>query len=128
MEVLGEALGGEADDGIGGKYTAAQDRESAYEILKGRTEKLQDKTSSAPAKIPARGRPADSLATKTVKVVISSVAYSIGSTLADALFGTGRRQSAVNKAAKSVVRRTASSVGRNIGNEILRNTMGGLRR
>ncbi len=116
------------DDGVGAKYDAAQDRESAYEALKSRAGKLHEQAQDAPVKKASGGRPADGLATKTVKVVISSIAYSVGSALADAIFGKGRKQSAVNKAAKSVVRRTASSVGRNVGNEILRNTMGGLRR
>ena len=112
-------------DGVGHKYDAPLDRESAYEILKGRA------NDNAPEEKKARGqagRPADSMVIRTAKVVISSVAASVGSAIADSIFGTGRKNNVMKKAAKSAVRNTVSSVGRNIGKEILRGTMGSISR
>lgn len=110
-------------DGIGKKYEVTQDRESAYEILKARTAGGTQRQTESKEKTRA-GRPSDSLATKTAKAVVTSVSYSIGSAIANAIFGTGRKNSVVTKAAKSAVRSTASSIGRNIGHEILRGVLG----
>ncbi|HEU4838342.1 MAG TPA: helicase HerA-like domain-containing protein [Micavibrio sp.] len=117
-------------DGVGAKYDAAQDRESAYEILKERAEgglvragrKAPQETQKPP------GRQRDGIGTKALKAVLSSVAYSIGSAVADSIFGKGRKRSVASKAAKSAVRNTISSVGRNIGREILRGNLGSMKR
>jgi DNA helicase HerA-like ATPase len=114
-------------DGIGAKYNTLVDRESAYEVLQKRTEEIVVQQQSTPAKKKGTpGRPKDGLATKAVKVAISSVAASVGAVLADTLFGTGRKGGVAKKAAKSAVRNTASSIGRNVGNEILRGVLGGM--
>jgi hypothetical protein len=113
-------------DGLAGKYKNVQDRESAYEILKGRAAEAIPKNAANTNKAP--GRPRDSFATKTVKVIISSVSMAIGGAVADAIFGTGRKNSVMKKAAKSAVRNTTSSIGRRVGAEILRGSLGSMRR
>lgn len=116
-------------DGVGKKYDTTLDRESAYEILKSRAQDSQnDEQGRPPQKGNGPGRPQDGLVLKTVKVVISSMSSSIGSVIADSLFGTGRKQSVLQKAAKSAVRNTTSSIGRNVGKEILRGALGSLKR
>jgi hypothetical protein len=117
-------------DGVGAKYDAAQDRESAYEIL---TERAEGGPAHAGRKAPQEaqrspGRQREGIGTKAVKAVLASVAYSIGSAVADSIFGTGRKRSVAAKAAKSAVRNTISSVGRNIGREILRGNLGSMKR
>jgi DNA helicase HerA-like ATPase len=117
-------------DGVGAKYDAEQDRESAYEIL---TERTEGGAKHAGRKAPQEtqrppGRQRDGIGTKAVKAVLASVAYSIGSAVADSIFGKGRKRSVASKAAKSAVRNTISSVGRNIGREILRGNLGSMKR
>ncbi len=113
-------------DGVGGKYDIAQDRESAYEMLKARTESVHERIDKPTLKNPGRAR--DSIGTKAAKSAITSVSYAIGSAIADSIFGRGRKQNVATKAAKSAVRNTASSIGRNVGQEILRGVLGSLRR
>jgi DNA helicase HerA-like ATPase len=86
-------------DGIGGKYDAAQDRESAYEMLQGKAE-----TASRQAE------KAQDAATKTKTA------------------RTPNRQTLGEAAVKSLVRAATSSVGRTIAREIMRGVMGSLRR
>lgn len=114
-------------DGVGGKYDTAQDRESAYEKLTSRAEspRSQNPANDEPQK---GGRAKDSIATKTVKAIVTSVSYSVGSAIANAIFGGGRKQSVGTRAAKSAVRNAASSIGRNVGNEILRGVLGSRKR
>jgi DNA helicase HerA-like ATPase len=120
-------------DGIGAKYAVTVDRESAYEVLTGRA--TQDKnaepvqhqqpTKKDPGKV---GRPKDGLVSKAAKSVITAVSASIATTIANSLFGTSRKQSVATKAAKAAVRSTASSIGRNIGHEIMRGTLGSMKK
>ena len=114
-------------DGVGGKYDVTQDSESAYEILtgEGNTQKDQRPAKDEPK---SGGRARDSIATKTVKAIVTSVSYSVGSAIANAIFGSGRKQSAGTRAAKSAVRNAASSIGRNVGHEILRGVLGSRKR
>lgn len=86
-------------DGIGGKYDTAQDRESAYEILKGKAEVASRQAEKA-----------QDAATKTKTPRASN------------------RQTVGEAAVKSLVRAATSSVGRTIAREIMRGVMGSLRR
>ncbi len=102
-------------DGVGNKYDATQDRDSAYEALKGKAQKATKQaeaaqTSSKPAK---SGRANDGIGTKVVKSVVTSVTYSIGSALADTIFGTGRK-SAAGRAGKAAVRNATTSILRGV--------------
>lgn len=114
-------------DGVGRTYDTPLDRESAYEMLNARVSGMQGRASEKASR-KASGRPRDGIGTKAAKSVISSVSYAIGSALADAVFGKGRKQGVTKRAAKSAVRNTASSIGRNIGQEILRGVLGARRR
>ncbi len=110
-------------DGIGKKYDTAQDRESAYEMLTARAETVQR---DAPRKAPGRQR--DGIVIKAVKAVISALSSAMGGVIADALFGAGRKKNVATRAAKSAVRNSASSIGRNVGQELLRGVLGSLKR
>ena len=87
-------------DGIGAKYNAVDDRESAYEILQKRAEEATKQAEQA-QKAAEEAKPAKR-----------------GS----------NRQSIGEAAIKSVVRSMSSSLGRTIAREILRGVMGGLKR
>ena len=113
-------------DGVGAKYDVTQDRESAYEKLT--NTQVSQKQAPANDEPKSTGRQRDSIATKTVKAVVASVSYSVGSAIANAIFGGGRGKSIGTKAAKSAVRNAASSIGRNVGNEILRGVLGSRKR
>ncbi len=110
-------------DGIGKKYDTAQDRESAYEMLTARAETVQR---DAPRKAPGRQR--DGIVIKAVKAVISALSSAMAGVIADALFGAGRKKNVATRAAKSAVRNSASSIGRNVGQELLRGVLGSLKR
>ena len=87
-------------DGVGAKYDAAQDRESAYEML---TEKAEVATKRA------ESAQREAAKTKPAKA--------------------GRSREGVGEAAiKSVVRAASSSIGRTIARELLRGIMGSMRR
>lgn len=113
-------------DGVGAKYDTAQDRESAYEKLT--NTQAPQKQTPANDRPQSGGRQKDSIAAKTVKAVVASVSYSVGSAIANAIFGSGRGKNVGTKAAKSAVRNAASSIGRNVGNEILRGVLGSRKR
>lgn len=92
-------------DGIGGKYDACQDRESAYEILSARAEKAveqaeraQKSSRASQQEMPRR--------TQT----------------------SSRRQTTGDAFVKSMVRSVGSSVGRAVTREIVRGIMGSMRR
>jgi uncharacterized protein len=90
---------------LAGHYEQVIDRESAYEIIKGRTEEKQ----AAASKQTAKNAPA---------------AESAGGGLLDGLLGGGnsRRQSAGEAMVKSVVR----TVGAELGRQLVRGVMGSL--
>jgi hypothetical protein len=87
---------------VAGMYDGSQDRESAYEILKERTERAQAAAEEA-AKAAAEGKEEPSW-------------------VSELLFGTRRRQGLVQTMAKSVARK----VGRSIGRQILRGLLGSI--
>lgn len=102
-------------DGVGTKYDKAQDRESAYEILKYRTR--ENKTDVSAKKETQQDK--NALGNKVVRSVLTSITYSIGSAVADAILGSGRK-GVGKKAAKSAVRSATTS--------ILRGVLGGMSR
>jgi len=100
---------------VGGKYDTPIDRESAYEVLNKavqgepvKNEKISDKakTPAAPAAAPAEPP----------------------SKLNEFLWGTKRRQGAVEAAAKSATRTVANGLGRQLLRGLLGGLLGGKRR
>lgn len=86
-------------DGIGDKYAAVQDRESAYEVLKAKAE--QAASQAEQAQTSAKTSPPKS----------------------------GRTRETMGEAAvKSMVRAATSSIGRTIARELIRGVLGGLKR
>jgi len=86
---------------IGGKYDAAVNRESAYEILTRRRSEVA--ATSTPATVPVHTEKKDDM-------------------LHDWLWGTGRRQGMVESMAKQAAR----TVGSQLGRQILRGVLGGI--
>jgi len=95
---------------VGGKYDAAINRESAYEILSKRT---QANTAGAAT----ASKPDSSGTTKS-----PSATPEAPSALHDFLWGTKRRQGAIEMASKSAIRTVSTGVGR----QILRGVLGGI--
>lgn len=93
---------------VGGKYDTAVNRESAFEMLARRAEQAAAPEASAPAG--KSGPPAPQAKAEAP------------SKLDEFLWGTKRRQGAVEAAAKSATRTVANGIGR----QILRGLLGGL--
>ncbi|TNJ34952.1 helicase HerA-like domain-containing protein [Arenimonas terrae] len=99
---------------VGGKYDTAVNRESAFEMLAQRAEQA---TAPEPqAKAPAPGAPAPKATPETP------------SRLDEFLWGTKRRQGAVEAAAKSATRTVATGLGRQLLRGILGSLLGGKKR
>lgn len=98
-----------ADSLLAGHYEKAVDRESAYEILKGRTAEKQTAAATATA--------------KTTREESSGV----GGMLGGMLGGGSRREGAVEALAKSAARAIGSEVGRQIIRGVLGSLLGGRR-
>jgi DNA helicase HerA-like ATPase len=94
---------------VGGKYDTAVNRESAYERLNQRAE---------PAATPPPS-PGPAPAPKDAQAAAEG---GVSSTVKDWLFGTKRRQGAIEAMAKSTMR----TVGNQLGRQILRGVLGGL--
>ncbi|MBD8527012.1 helicase HerA-like domain-containing protein [Pseudomarimonas arenosa] len=97
---------------IGGRYDMAINRESAYEILAKRA------VETAPAN--TAGTPAPAPAGKAAPAQESSSPW--GKKINEWLFGTSRRQGAVEAMAKSTMR----TMGNQLGKQLLRGVLGGL--
>jgi hypothetical protein len=104
---------------LGGKYDTAVDRESAEELLAARAEEKAapagmtvDVPQSGRSKAPPAPRPAPEERGK----------------LDEFLWGTKRRQGAVEAAAKSATRSVASGLGRQIVRGVLGSLFGGKKR
>ena len=93
---------------VAGVYEKQVDRESAYEVLKARTEQA---TAQAQAEIQAKER-----------AKAEARQEGSGGMVKDILLGTGRRQGMVEAMAKSAVRTMGSQLGR----QILRGVLGGI--
>ena len=94
---------------VGGKYDTAVNRESAFEMLAKRAE-----GSAAPASAPGKGAPA-----------AGQPAEPAPSKFDEFLWGTKRRQGAVEAAAKSATRTVANGLGRQLLRGILGSLLGG---
>jgi hypothetical protein len=95
---------------VGGKYDSAINRESAYEILNKRAQ------ANAAGTVPA-STPTSAGATGTPQATPAAP-----SALHDFLWGTKRRQGAIEMASKSAIRTVSTGVGR----QILRGVLGGI--
>ncbi|MBN2691473.1 MAG: DUF853 domain-containing protein [Burkholderiaceae bacterium] len=94
---------------VAGVYEKTIDRESAYELLKGRVDAAPHQTAPAPT----AGAPASSE---------GGLLGSLGQGLGGLASGSGRKDSLLETLAKSAARTIGSSVGR----EIIRGVLGGL--
>lgn len=92
---------------VGGNYDTAVNRESAFEMLAKRAEQA-----TAPAPAPQAGKAAEPAPSK----------------MDDFLWGTKRRQGAVEAAAKSATRTVANGLGRQLLRGILGSLLGGKKR
>jgi DNA helicase HerA-like ATPase len=99
---------------VGGKYDTAVNRDSAYEMLNKRA--LASTAESVPANATTAG-------SKT-----APAAPEQPSKMHDFIFGTKRRQGALETAAKSVTRTVASGLGRHLLRGVLGGLLGGKRR
>jgi DNA helicase HerA-like ATPase len=103
---------------VGAKYDTTVDRESAEEMLAKRADaKTADAPAAKPASIPKSGPAAD-----------SATAPEERSKLDEFLWGTKRRQGAVEAAAKSATRTVATGLGRQIVRGVLGSLFGGRKR
>jgi len=99
---------------VGGKYDTSVNRESAFEMLAKRAEQAAAPAPEAgqPAPAPAPGKAAEPAPSK----------------LDEFLWGTKRRQGAVEAAAKSATRTVATGLGRQLLRGILGSLLGGKKR
>ena len=93
---------------VAGVYEKQVDRESAYEVLKARTDQAAAQTQ---AEVQTKGQ-----------ARAETKQESGGGLMKDILFGTGRRQGMVEAMAKSTVR----TIGSQLGRQILRGVLGGI--
>lgn len=97
---------------VGSRYDSALNRESAYEVLAQRANALPE---SAPT---ASKTPPPAVTGKHEQAASGG----IGGWFKDMLFGTSRRQGAIEAVAKSTIR----SMGNQVGRQILRGVLGGM--
>jgi DNA helicase HerA-like ATPase len=97
---------------VSGKYDAAVDRESAYEMLTQRTNESAATPPGQPAPTASPAPPA----TQPVQ------GPGWGKAISDAVFGTSRRQGMIEAMAKSAAR----NAGSKLGNSLLRGVLGSL--
>jgi len=91
---------------VAGVYEKAVDRESAYEVLKARSEQAAQ----------AQAQPKAKSSTRT------DTGGGVGGALGEILMGNGRRQGLLESMAKSAVR----TIGTQLGRQILRGVMGSI--
>jgi DNA helicase HerA-like ATPase len=97
---------------FGGKYDTAVNRESAFEMLAKRAEQAAAPVTEAGKEAPASGKAAEPAPSK----------------FEEFLWGTKRRQGAVEAAAKSATRTVANGLGRQLLRGILGGLLGGKKR
>jgi len=105
---------------VGTRYDSAINRESAYEILSKRAEQAAAQAEIAKTQADADKRVPS--ATGAAKPVAER------SWIRDILFGTGRRQGAIETTAKSAMRTVGNQLGRQILRGVLGSMLGGRRR
>ena len=98
---------------VGARYDTPLNRESAYEILSRRAEQAAAESEAEKARAEAERSARQSAKTSEPEE---------RSWLRDMLFGTGRRQGAIEATAKSAMR----TVGNQLGRQILRGVLGGM--
>jgi DNA helicase HerA-like ATPase len=101
---------------VGGKYDTSVNRESAFEMLAERAEKARAPAPQAGKDAPAAGKDAPAA---------GKAAEPAPSKLDEFLWGTKRRQGAVETAAKSATRTVANGLGRQLLRGILGSLLGG---
>jgi hypothetical protein len=106
---------------VGGKYDAAVNRESAYEVLGRRVP--AETPGIRPGGAPAADRPA-----RHPGGAPAEQPSGWGGKLNDMLFGTSRRQGMVEAMAKEAARTVGSQIGRQILRGVLGGILGGSRR
>ncbi|WP_332811507.1 helicase HerA-like domain-containing protein [Sphingomonas sp.] len=106
-------------DSIGAKYDQAIDRESAEEILRGKVAESQAAASAA--KAAAEQAKADSATAKAAEKQRADLEDQ-----AEREARAAQRPSTADKMLQSAARAAASSIGRQIGNQLLRGLLGGL--
>ena len=104
---------------VGGKYDTAVNRESAYEMLSKRAEAA---AGTVPPSPPPAPRTASTQRPPSSSAQPPEAGGGIGQKLNEWLFGTSRRQGAVEAMAKSTMR----TVGNQLGRQLLRGVLGGL--
>ncbi len=106
------------DSLVAGVYEKVVDRESAYEVLRGRVESGEQAAKDAPktARIPGASKPA-----------AGDEGGGIGTMINEALFGrTGPRGGQYDGLVQTMAKTAARTVASNIGRQIVRGVLGGL--
>ncbi len=98
---------------VSGRYDSVLNRESAYEVLAQRAKAASEATAPSATTMPS---PAKNGAQE------QAAGSGIGGWFKDMLFGTSRRQGAIETVAKSTLR----TVGNQVGRQILRGVLGGI--
>lgn len=99
---------------VGGRYDTPLNRESAQEVLAQRAQAAQHAAAPVAATPPSAG------SARAGKEAVAG--GGMGGWLKDMLFGTGRRQGAIEAVAKSTLR----TMGNQVGRQILRGVLGGI--
>ena len=119
-------------------YAEGIDRESAYEVLKGKS--VANNTKAAPGAIPAPAssagapsRQVEGVPPPTSHPHHTAPAHAGGSDLLDSLQDMltgkgGKREGIIEAAAKSAMRGAAGTVGRELGRQLLRGVLGSITR
>ncbi|MCZ2414499.1 MAG: DUF853 domain-containing protein, partial [Burkholderiales bacterium] len=104
---------------VAGIYDTVRDRESAYEILKGR---------AASASAPGAGRPGGAQPGGAAAGQGGGIGGALKDALGGVLSGSGRKDSAIEAMTKSAARSIGSSLGREIIRGVLGTLLGGSRK
>ena len=100
---------------VAGVYDTTEDRESAYEVLRGRTAATAAKAGEAQAgKAAENGKKADGAGARGGEAAGGDWTDVLRGSLGGLLGGSGRKDSVIETAAKSVARTVGNSVGRAI--------------
>jgi DNA helicase HerA-like ATPase len=121
---------------VAGHYEQVVDRESAFEILKARTETAQQAAVQAEQAVVQAAQAQQAVQAVPMPGSVAATTQPVpapgaGNPITDALFGTtgprgGRREGLVEAFGKSAIRSVGSQVGRNIARGLLGGILGGL--
>jgi DNA helicase HerA-like ATPase len=101
---------------VAGVYEKSVDRESAFEALKGRTQSRQAEAVKPPAKSAAPGPDGAEAAPASAGGILGSLGELLGG-------GAGHRRTSVTE---QLFKSAASSIGREVGHQIIRGVLGGI--